>query len=151
LDDIALGIVYGRQSIAMKRPMGVTVIAGFCSLAAAYLFAIAATVLIAPGAVSMKSAASLMYGLELAGPYMMLLVGSAWALLGWGLFRMKNWARWLAMLACGAGIAAAVPGVSSAADIPGMIWHGGIGILLRSAVVWYLLQAPAVVDSFTKK
>ncbi len=99
----------------------------------------------------MRNAAPLMYGLELAGPYMMLIVGTAWGLLGWGLFRLNNWARWAAMLACVVGIAAAVPAVSSAADIPGMIWPSGVGIMLRAAVVWYLLQAPSVVDGFTKK
>jgi hypothetical protein len=92
-----------------------------------------------------------MYGLELAGPFMMLLVGAAWGFLGWGLFRVRNWARWTAMFVCVAGIAAAVPAVSSAPDIPGMIWPSGVGIMLRAAVIWYLLQAPAVVDSFTRK
>jgi hypothetical protein len=137
--------------ITMNRPTGVTVIAGFCLLAAAYLFVVAVVMLIAPTAISMRSGAPLMFGLELGGPYMMLIVGAAWGLLGWGLFRMNNWARWTAMLVCVAGIAAAVPAVSTAADIPAMIWSGGISIMLRTAVIWYLLQAPSVVDSFTKK
>jgi hypothetical protein len=140
-----------RQCNRMGRPVGVTVIAALCFMAAVYLMMVAAVTLLAPGAISVKSAAPLMYGLELAGPYMMLIVGAAWGLLGWGLLRMQNWARWVAMLACGAGIAAAIPAVSSASDIPGMIWPSGVGIMLRAAVVWYLLQAPAVVDSFTRK
>ncbi len=135
----------------MRRPVGVTVIAVFCLVAAAYLIVVAAITLVAPGAISMRSAAPLMYGLELAGPFMMLLVGAAWGFLGWGLFRVRNWARWTAMFVCVAGIAAAVPAVSSAPDIPGMIWPSGVGIMLRAAVIWYLLQAPAVVDSFTRK
>ncbi|HEY6763313.1 MAG TPA: hypothetical protein VI386_00965, partial [Candidatus Sulfotelmatobacter sp.] len=68
-----------------------------------------------------------------------------WGLVGWGLLRMHNWARWVAMLACVIGIAFAIPAISSAADIAGMIWPSGIGIILRAAVVWYLLQAPSVV------
>jgi hypothetical protein len=139
------------NSINMKRPAGVTLLAGFCLLAGAYLCIVGAVTLVAPGTISMRSGAPLMFGLELAGPYMTLLVGAGWGLLGWGLFRMNNWARWLAMLLCVAGIAAAVPAVSTAADIPGMIWPGGVGIMLRAAVIWYLLQAPSVVDSFTKK
>jgi hypothetical protein len=55
------------------------------------------------------------------------------------------------MLACVAGMAAAVPEVSAAPDIHGMLVPGGIGIIIRAAIVWYLLQAPSLVDSFTKK
>ena len=82
----------------MQRPSGITAISALFGLAAIYLWTIAVVKLFAPEAISLMSAAQLMYGLELAGPYMALLVGVGYALVGWGLFRVHNWARWATML-----------------------------------------------------
>lgn len=79
----------------MHRPTGVTIISAFFFLAALYLWTIAVVKLLAPNAISLMAGAPLMYGLELAGPYMALLVGSGWATVALGLFRLHNWARWL--------------------------------------------------------
>src|SRR5450755_4726522 len=98
----------------MQRPAGVTVISALFFLAAIYLWTIGVVKLIAPEAISLMSGAQLMYGLELAGPYMALLVGTGWALVGWGLFRLHNWARWAAMLVMVVGIAWLVPAISTA-------------------------------------
>ena len=91
-----------------------------------------------------------MYGLELAGPYMTLLVGTGWALIGWGLFRLHNWARWAAMLVMALGIAALVPKISTAELGAPVLWYG-LQIAFRAAAAWYLAQAPAVLDSFSNK
>ena len=77
----------------MERPAGITGIAILFFLTAIYLWAIGALKLLAPEAISLMRGAPLMYGLELAGPYMALLVGGGYALVGWGLFRLHNWAR----------------------------------------------------------
>ena len=122
----------------MQRPAGVTAIAALFSLAAIYLWTIGAVKLLAPNAISLMSGAQFMYGLELAGPYMALLVGCGYALVGWGLFRLHNWARWAAML---------VPKISMAELGVPILWYG-LQIALRAAVAWYLAQAPAVIDSF---
>jgi len=134
----------------MQRPAGVTAIAILFQLAAIYLWTIGAVKLIAPGAISLMSGAPLMYGLELAGPYMTLLVGSGWALVAWGLFRMHNWARWAAMLVMTIGIAWLVPKISAAELGLPLLWYG-LQIALRAAAAWYLAQAPAVLDSFAGK
>jgi len=134
----------------MQRPAGVTAIAILFQLAAIYLWTIGAVKLIAPGAISLMSGAPLMYGLELAGPYMTLLVGSGWALVAWGLFRMHNWARWAAMLVMTIGIASLVPNISAAELGLPLLWYG-LQIALRAAAAWYLAQAPAVLDSFAGK
>lgn len=132
--------------------MGVTLIAGLFLLAAAYLWTIGAVMLVAPGAISLMRAEPLMYGLELAGPYMALLVGAGWALVGWGLLRLHNWARWAATLLSVWGIAALVPKVSAVAvDFRWSLLSSGLQVALRAAVVWYLLQAPSAVESFTRK
>ena len=134
----------------MQRPAGVTAIAALFGLAAIYLWTIGMVKLLAPDAISLMSGASLMYGLELAGPYMALLVGTGWALVGWGLFRLHNWARWAAMLVMTIGIAWLVPKISMAEIGVPILWSG-LQIALRAAAAWYLAQAPAVIDSFARK
>ena len=134
----------------MQRPAGVTAIAALFGLAAIYLWTIGMVKLLAPNAISLMSGASLMYGLELAGPYIALLVGTGWALVGWGLFRLHNWARWAAMLVMTIGIAWLVPKISMAEMGVPILWSG-LQIALRAAAAWYLAQAPAVIDSFARK
>ena len=134
----------------MERPAGVTAIAVLFFLAAIYLWTFGVVKLIAPEAISLMSGSQLMYGLELAGPYMALLIGSGYALVGWGLFRLNNLARWAAMLVMVISVASLVPKISMAAIGAPILWYG-LQIALRAAAAWYLAQAPAVIDSFAKK
>ena len=134
----------------MPRPAGVTAISFLFFAAAIYLWTIAAVMLLAPGAISLMSGAQLMFGLELAGPYMALLVGCGWALVAWGLFRLHDWARWAAMLVMTIGIAWLVPKISAAEIGWPLLWYG-LQISVRAAAAWYLAQAPAVVDAFVGK
>lgn len=134
----------------MQRPTGIAVLSVLFFAAAIYLWTIAVIKLLAPEAVSLMSAAELMYGLALAGPYMAMLVGAAYALVGWGLFRMHNWARWVAMLVMVIGVASLVPRISMAELGVPVFWYG-FQIALRVAVGWYLAQAPAIVDAFAAK
>ena len=134
----------------MQRPIVVTVIAILFLLAGAYLWTIAAVMLLAPGAISLMSGAQLMYGLELAGPYMALLVGCGWALVGWGLFRLHKRARWAAMLVMTIGIAWLVPKISAAEIGWPLLWYG-LQIASRAAAAWYLAQAPSVMDAFAAR
>jgi hypothetical protein len=134
----------------MQRPAGITAISLIFFLAALYLWTIAVVKLLAPNAISLTAGAPFMYGLELAGPYMALLVGCGWAIVAFGLFRLHNWARWAAMLVIAIGIAPLVPKISSA-EIGGQLLWYGLQIALRAAVAWYLAQAPAVIDSFAGK
>jgi hypothetical protein len=134
----------------MPRPAGVTAISVLFLVAGVYLWAIGAVMLLAPGAISLMSGAPLMYGLELAGPYMALLVGCGWALVAWGLFRLHNWARWAAMLVMTLGIAWLVPKISAAEIGWPLLWYG-LQIAVRAAAAWYLAQAPAVIDAFASK
>lgn len=134
----------------MQRPAGVTAISILFTLAAIFLWTFGATKLIAPEAISLMSASQFMYGLELAGPYMALLIGSGYAVIAWGLFRIHNWARWAAMLVITIGVASLVPKISSAELGVPVLWYG-LQIALRVAAAWYLAQAPAVIDAFAAK
>ena len=98
----------------------------------------------------MAAGASLLGGLELAGPYMFLLVSAIAALIGWGLLRMQNWARRTAILAAFPGFVMLIPSVSAAAiDFRWSLLWGGLGIIVRMVVVWYLWQTP-IAEQFTK-
>jgi hypothetical protein len=134
----------------MQRPIGVTVLAALFLLAGIYLWMIAVVKLLAPEAISLMSSAPLMYGLELAGPYMAMLVGTGYALVGWGLLRTQNWARWASMLVMVISVASLVPKISMAELGVPVVWYG-LQIALRAAVAWYLAQAPAVLDAFAAK
>ncbi|HWZ75680.1 MAG TPA: hypothetical protein VNX87_04035 [Candidatus Sulfotelmatobacter sp.] len=134
----------------MQRPKGLTAIASLFALIAAYLWGIGAIKLASPSAISLMAGRHFLYGLELAGPYMMLLGGSVYALLAWGLFRLQNWARWTAMLLIVISTASLIPKISMAElGIP-ILWYG-LQIALRVAIGWYLAQAPAVIDVFAAK
>src|ERR1700726_4293131 len=134
----------------MQRPALVTVISILFFLAAIYLWTIAVVKLVAPDAISLMSGSQLMYGLELAGPYMALLVGAGWAVIGWGLFRLHNWARLTAMAVIVVGIAWLVPKISAAEPGLPLLWYG-LQIAMRAAAAFYLAQSAAVGDSFKSK
>jgi multidrug transporter EmrE-like cation transporter len=131
-------------------PAGITVVAIVFFLAAAYLGVIGALMLAAPGTASMALGAPLLSGLEIAGPYMFLLVAGVAAVIGWGLLRRNKWARRAALGAAFVGAVMLVPAVSAAAvDVrPSLLWTG-LGIVIRVAIVWFLFQGPTE-EAFAK-
>jgi hypothetical protein len=134
----------------MQRPVAVTIVSLLLCAAALYLWTVGTTLLIWPGTVSLMSANQLMHGLELAGPFMMLLFGTGYALVGWGMFRLHNWARVIVILLIVIRVAALVPKISMAELGVPILWYG-LQIALQVALAWYLTQAPSVMDAFTQK
>jgi hypothetical protein len=137
-------------ALFVERPAGVTAIAILFFACAGYLGALALLMLFGPGSVSMSLGAPLLGGLELAGPYMFLLTGAAAALIAFGLLRLNNWARRAAILIAIIGVVMLVPTVSSAVigfQFKSLVF-GGLGVMLRVMVIWYLFQEP-VKDQFT--
>jgi multidrug transporter EmrE-like cation transporter len=131
-------------------PTGVIAIAILFFVAAAYLGLLAVVTLASPGMLSMALAAPLLSGLELAGPYMFLLIGGVGALIGWGLLRLNKWARRAALVVAFIGVVMLIPAVSAAAvDLGTPLLWGGLGIIVRVMIVWYLYQEP-VADAFVK-
>ena len=131
-------------------PTGVVTIAIVFFLGAAYLCLLGVVMLAAPGAASMALGAPLLDGLELAGPYMFLLTAGVGALIGWGLLRLNNWARRAAIAVGFVGVVMLVPAVSAAAvDLRVSLIWGGLGIMVRVMIVWYLFQEP-INEAFTK-
>ena len=87
----------------------------------------------------MSAGAPLLFGLELAGPYMFLLVASVGAVVAWGLFRLSNIARRVAILIAVSGVVMLIPAVSAATIMvqPKMLALGGLGIIVRVIIAWY--------------
>ena len=74
-------------------PSGVRAIAALFALCGIYLGVAGGVMLIRPGAISMSAGAPLLFGLELAGPYMFLLTAIVAGGVAWGLVQLNNIVR----------------------------------------------------------
>jgi hypothetical protein len=136
----------------MERPGSVRVIAALFFLVAGYLATIGIIELVAPGTLRMTLGAGVTYGRELTGSQGALSVGAGWALVGLGLYRLRNWARWCAMLLMVIGVAGSVPAVSAAArDLTWRFFFYGFQIMVRIVIAWLLAASPEVVEAFARK
>jgi len=130
-------------------PAGVRAIAALFALCGAYLAVVGLVMLLFPGLISMSAGAPLLFGLELAGPYMFLLMAAVGWGVAWGLLRRKNIVRHAALLIAIASIVMLVPAVSAATVMvePKALARGGLGIIVRVMVAWYLSQGH-IADQF---
>ena len=136
----------------MDRPASVTVIAGLFFLVGGYLVVVGIVEFIVPGTLALTRAAGITYGRELDGPQTAISVGVGWTLIGWGLYKLKNWARWCAVLLMVIGVAGSVPAVSAAArDLGWRFFFYGAQIMVRIVIAWYLVASPELVDAFGRR
>jgi hypothetical protein len=80
---------------------------------------------------------------------MFLLIAIAAGAIAWGLMRLNNIMRHTAILAACAGIVMLIPSVSGAVvsvRLKGLVL-GGLGIIIRVIVAWYLSQSH-IADQF---
>jgi hypothetical protein len=131
------------DSTAPPLPSGVRAIALLFALCGIYLGVAGLLMLLRPGVISMAAGAPLLFGLELWGPYIFLLMALVAIGIAWGLVRRINLVRRAAMLVAIIGIAMLVPPVSAAAAMvqPGALILGGFGIIVRVVIAWYLSRA----------
>jgi hypothetical protein len=134
---------------ANSVPNGVRAIAALFALCGIYLGIAGAVMLIRPGTISMSAGAPLLFGLELSGPYMFLLMAVVGVGVAWGLMELNNLVRHAATLIAITGIVMLLPSVSAATATaqPKALAFGGFGIIVRVMVAWYLSQAD-VADIF---
>ena len=100
----------------------------------------------------MTRSAGITYGRELDGPQTAISVGAGWGLVGWGIYRVKNWARWCAIALMVIGVAGSVPVVSAAArDLGWRFFFYGAQIMVRIVIAWFLAAAPELIDAFRRK
>lgn len=135
----------------MERPASVTVIAALFFLVAGYLITVGIVEFTSPGAFALARDAGITYGRELSAPQTAISVGVGWALVGWGLYQLRNWARWCAMVLMVLGVAGSVPAVSAAArDITWRFFFYGAQIMVRIVIAWLLAASPEVIDAFLR-
>jgi hypothetical protein len=137
--------------VKADRPTGVTAIAAVFLVVAAYLLGVGFAMWVKPGLVSMAAGADLLSGLEIAGPFMFLLMAGVSGAIALGLLYLQNWARRIAIVVAMIGAVLLLPGVSSA--VVGLRFAGlarsGVGIIARGVIVFYLYQE-AVRAAFRK-
>jgi hypothetical protein len=134
----------------MKRPGGVTVIAVYYLVVAAYACLFGGLKLITSGAFTLTTSAPLWNELEFYGAYYALIGGGLWAAIGWGLLKLQKWARWAGMLGMVPAIFLLVAPISMAKIGVHLFWYGLL-IALHAAAGFYLAQAPTAVDAFESK
>ncbi len=108
--------------------------------------------LLRPGVLGMSVGAPLLFGLELAGPWMFLLMAVVGFAVAFGLLRLNNVTRNVALFIACAGIVWLVPAVSAAATSiqpKGLFWSG-LGIIIRVVVAWNLAKQE-VVEAFRRR
>ncbi len=137
---------------ANPAPSGVRAIAGLFAACGIYLGTIGLVILVRPGTISVVAGAPLLFGLELAGPYMFLLTVVVAGVIAWGLTRLNNLARRAAILVAITGVVMLVPPVSGAVVMVqfGALLRGGLGIIVRVMVAWYLSQGH-IADQFKRR
>ncbi|MFI5071215.1 MAG: hypothetical protein ACHP8A_10030 [Terriglobales bacterium] len=140
-----------EPSIPTHRPSGVTGAAATFLFAGTYLIVIGGLMFAWQGAVSMTMGSPLLNGLEIAGPYMFLLMGAVGVAIGFGLLKLNNWARRAAIVAALLGMVMLIPSVSAATvDFRPALFWSGLGVVVRVVIVWYLYQAP-VTEAFQER
>jgi hypothetical protein len=140
------------DSTANPVSNGVRAIAALFALCGLYLAILAAIMLASRGTISMSAAAPLLFGLELAGPYMFLLLAVAGGAVAFGLLKHNNITRHVAMLIAITGIVMLIPSVSDATVTANLksLAFGGLGIIVRVIVAWNLARAE-VVEEFRRR
>ena len=100
----------------------------------------------------MSVGAPLLFGLELAGPWMFLLMAIVGFAVAFGLMHLNNIVRNIALFIACAGVVWLVPAVSAAATSvqPKALFWSGLGIIIRVVVAWNLAKED-VVKAFRKK
>jgi hypothetical protein len=126
-----------------ERPRGVVAIAALCGVFSVVAFTFAG--LLFAGVVPLSAGAFLLGGgMEQVGPFAFILYGAILATLGVALWRRWKGSRRVAIVVAGAGIALAVPAVSSAvAD--GRVFaivREGVQVMFRVVIIFYLSQEP---------
>ena len=139
------------DSTANPTPNGVQAVAALFAFCGMYLAIAGGLMLLRPGTLSMSAGAPLLFGLELSGPYMFLLIATVGGGVAWGLVKLNNIARHAALLIAIAGIVMLVPSVSAATVMvqPKALAFGGLGIIVRVMVAWYLSRGE-VADAFRR-
>ena len=147
----------------MNRPTGVTIIAilqflgaAICVLAGiglivggSMLGAMLSSIVNQSGQASGAPLTTIMAGLGIVLAVVCFVFAAIWAITGWGMWSVKNWARILTMVFCCIGILFALLGglLSLLHFSVIMLFFVAIRIAICGVILWYLLQ-PDVKSAF---
>jgi hypothetical protein len=127
-------------SIPMRRLRGITVIAVICFLYAGYLGAAAVSLLVWPGSQPLLPALQGLASARHFVPYIAIIGGLGWTLIGRGLVHSRNRARWAMMLVAAWGAISSLA-LLYYSDLWGPFLWIGLQIMVRVVVVCYLLRS----------
>ena len=143
----------------MNRPVGVTILAIVCFIFTALcviggILAIAgggfiATLINQSGGQGSAGAAGLLAGLGAAIAVFFLIGAAINALVGWGLWKLKEWARIVAIVLAAISALFQALGVFGSLlhfNILGILWSGFV-LAIDALIIWYLLK-PEVKAAF---
>ena len=135
----------------MPRPLPITILSLLSAAAALYLTAVAATMFLNWDTFSFTAGAPLLAGFETAGPFAFLCGAAAYALIAYGLWTLRNWARHAAIGVAALQAILALPKVSE--DAIGLSFPHlaatGLPMMGAAALIFYLAK-PSTTAAFTK-
>jgi hypothetical protein len=143
----------------MNRPVGVTVIAVLEFLGAAFCILVGlgamlgggflATIMSQSGAQGSMAGAGILGALGAAVGVVLLVFAALYIVVGWGMLKLKGWARIVTMIFAGLGILGALLGLATTFThfaVIGLFWLV-VRLAIAGWILWYLLQ-PNVSAAF---
>ncbi len=143
----------------MARPVGVTILAilnfigaAFCLLGGIAMIAgggFMATMMSQQGGQGSAGAAGVLAGLGAVAGVFIIIIGGVSALVGFGLWKLKNWARIVSIVLLGISIAMQalqLLGVLAHFNLFALVWTA-FWIAVDAFIIWYLLK-PEVKAAF---
>jgi len=139
------------QSLCM-RPLPITILSILSAIAAVYLTVVAATMFLNWDTFSFTAGAPLLAGFETAGPFAFLIGAAAHALISYGLWTLRNWARHATIGLAALHAILVLPKVSENAislSIPRLALTG-LPMIAAAALIFYLSK-PSTTALFQQK
>jgi hypothetical protein len=133
-----------------SRP--ITALSILAIAASAYLIAVGTTMLLNWDTFSFRAGALLLASFETAGPFAFLIGAAVYALIAYGLWTLRNWARHAAMGIAALQAVLALPKVSEnaiALNFPRLVVTG-LPMMAAAALIFYLAK-PSTSAAFNKR
>jgi hypothetical protein len=134
------------------RPAPITALSILSLAAAAYLTTVAAGMFLNWATFSFTAGAPLLASFETAGPLAFLIGAAAYALIAYGLWTLRNWARHVTIGLAALQAILALPKVSE--DAIGLSYQhlaiAGLPMIVAAALIFYLAK-PSTTALFQKK
>ena len=135
----------------MPRPLPITILSVLSAASSLYLAAVTTIMFLNWDTFSFTAGSPLLAGFETAGPFAFLLGSAAYALIAYGLWTLRNWARHAAIGLCALQAILALPKVSEDAiglSFPHLALEG-LPIIVAAALIFYLAK-PTTTAAFTR-